>query len=312
MTKLILAIVLLLVSSSYSYAIDGHNKIKFNMTQKQLEKIGFICNPVTDDQLIVAKCKHMDMTGVAFNVPAQNYTVTIGRNKKVAEIKADLIGISDLKAYIKLKHNIDEFFPNKNNSIKKPAKIGWFQDGWIANNNAGINLYVIFDSRDVIADKYRRDSIAEIVFNSPNYMTALTKKNVNEVQKKDVEGLTVTQFYLKGMDAFKVGDMLASRNILTKFIELYPKDDLAGNAQYWIGETYYNEKKYEPAILAFQEVIKNFPTNLKVQAAMLRQAKAFNAINDTKSAGYVLKKLEKGFPNSDEAIEARELLKDLK
>jgi TolA-binding protein len=44
---------------------------------------------------------------------------------------------------------------------------------------------------------------------------------------------------------------------------------------------------------------------------MLKQAMAFNAINDTKSAKYVLKKLGEAYPKSDEAIKARELLKEI-
>ena len=85
-----------------------------------------------------------------------------------------------------------------------------------------------------------------------------------------------------------------------------------GNAHYWIGETYYSEKNYEPAILSFQEVIKNYPTKEKVPAAMLKQSLAFKAINDIKSAKYVLKKLMDGYPKSDEAKKAKELLKEIK
>jgi tol-pal system protein YbgF len=123
---------------------------------------------------------------------------------------------------------------------------------------------------------------------------------------------TPDAIYIKGLDTFKTGDMTAARGIFTKFLEQYPRHDLSANAHYWIGETYYSEKNYEPAILAFQEVIKNFPTKDKVPAAMLKQAMAFSAINDTKSAAYVLKKLGEAFPKSDEAIKAKELLKEIK
>lgn len=118
--------------------------------------------------------------------------------------------------------------------------------------------------------------------------------------------------YLKGLDTFKAGDMPAARELFTKFIEQNPQHELVANAQYWIGETHYSEKSYEPAILAFQEVIKNFPTKEKVSAAMLKQAMAFRDIKDAKSAKYVLKKLVEGFPKSEEAKKAKELLKEIK
>jgi len=103
--------------------------------------------------------------------------------------------------------------------------------------------------------------------------------------------------------------MPAARETFSKFLEKFPKHDLAANANYWIGETYYGEKNYEQAILSFQEVIKNYPQQPKVPSAMLKQALAFKAIKDTKSANYVLKKLVTGYPKSDEAKKAKELLK---
>jgi tol-pal system protein YbgF len=123
---------------------------------------------------------------------------------------------------------------------------------------------------------------------------------------------TPDSVYLKGLDTFKAGDMPVAREIFSKFLELYPQNDLAANAHYWIGETHYSEKNYEPAILSFQEVIKNYPTKEKVPAAMLKQAMAFSAINDGKSAKYVLKKLMETFPKNDEAAKAKELLKEIK
>jgi len=118
--------------------------------------------------------------------------------------------------------------------------------------------------------------------------------------------------YMKGLETFKSGDMPSAREQFSKFLEQNPQHDLAANAHYWIGETYYSEKSYESAILAYQEVIKNYPGKEKVAAAMLKQAMTFRDINDLKSARYVLKKLAEGFPKSAEAKKARDLLKEIK
>lgn len=131
-------------------------------------------------------------------------------------------------------------------------------------------------------------------------------------QPKKEEAATPESLYAKGLETFKAGDMQAARDIFTKFLDQYPKHDLASNAQYWIGETYYNEKGYEAAILAYQEVIKQYPGKEKVPSAMLKQAMSFRAIKDNKNARYVLKKLEEGFPRSEEAKRAKVLLKEIK
>lgn len=131
-------------------------------------------------------------------------------------------------------------------------------------------------------------------------------------QPKKEEAATPESLYTKGLEAFKAGDMPGARDIFTKFLDQYPRHDLAANAQYWVGETYYNEKGCEAAILAYQEVIKQYPGKEKVPAAMLKQAMCFRAIKDIKSARYVLKKLEEGFPKSDEAKKAKAILKEMR
>jgi len=139
----------------------------------------------------------------------------------------------------------------------------------------------------------------------------LNKRSTAQPQQKEAAP-TPDALYMKGLETFKAGDMAGARDIFTKFLEQYPKEDLVANAHYWIGETYYSEKNYEQAILAFQEVIKNHPQKDKVPAAMLKQSMAFKAIKDTKSARYVLKKLMEEYPKSDEAKKAKELLKGIK
>lgn len=130
--------------------------------------------------------------------------------------------------------------------------------------------------------------------------------------KKDEAAMTPDALYLKGLDSLKAGETTAAREQFSKFLEQNPRHELAVNAHYWIGESYYTEKNYESAILSYQDVIKNYPGKEKVVAAMLKQAMAFNAIKDSKSARFVLKKLVEGYPKSEEAKKAKALLKEIK
>lgn len=97
-----------------------------------------------------------------------------------------------------------------------------------------------------------------------------------------------------------------------KYLELYPKSDLADNAQFWIGECLMNTKDYEQAILAFEDVIKKYPKGNKVANAMFRQAIAFLEINDKTSSTVLLKKVIKQFPKSNEAKVAQKKLDTMK
>lgn len=169
--------------------------------------------------------------------------------------------------------------------------------------------------------RYREDTdkriitLEERILKLQNDLDAMSRKLTEMAaaqKKKEEQALGPDALYMKGLETFKAGDMPSAREQFAKFLEQNPQHDLAANAQYWIGETYYSEKNYEPAILAFQEVIKNFPNKEKVPAAMLKQAMAFRDIKDAKSARYVLKKLVEGYPKNDESKKAKELLKEIK
>lgn len=167
--------------------------------------------------------------------------------------------------------------------------------------------------------RYREDAdrriiaLEERILKQQALLDDLSKKMAEMAKtKKDDATSTSDSLYLKGLDSLKAGDIATAREQFTRFLDQNPKHELAANAHYWIGESYYSEKNYESAILSYQEVIKNFPGKDKVVAAMLKQAMAFNAINDPKSAKYVLKKLIEGFPKSEEAKKAKAMLKEFK
>jgi tol-pal system protein YbgF len=164
------------------------------------------------------------------------------------------------------------------------------------------------------ADK-RIIALEEHVLKQQSLIDSLSKRllEIAEMAKsKKEEVATVPDaLYMKGLDSLKVGDVVTAREQFTKFLEQNPKHELAANSQYWIGETHYSEKNYESAILAYQEVIKNYPGKDRVVAAMLKQAMAFNDIKDPKSAKFVLKKLVETFPKSEEANKANAILKEM-
>jgi tol-pal system protein YbgF len=143
------------------------------------------------------------------------------------------------------------------------------------------------------------------------------EKSVEEGERKRGEEKAKTEntpeaLYQKGLDSQRAGNTQQARELLSRFLETYPKHELAANARYWLGETYYSEKNFEQAILEFQQLIKHHPGKDKVPAAMLKQAMAFKELGDAKSARYVYNKLLDEHPDSAEAKLAKEKLKELK
>lgn len=97
-----------------------------------------------------------------------------------------------------------------------------------------------------------------------------------------------------------------------KFIKAYPGDELADNAQYWIGEGYYGLKKYDEAIIEFEEVIRQYPKGDKVPAALLKEGLAFHELKDDNTARQILKKVMDQYPKSEESKIALEKVATLK
>jgi tol-pal system protein YbgF len=124
---------------------------------------------------------------------------------------------------------------------------------------------------------------------------------------------TPEALYERGLELIqKQGDFAGGRQWLQEFLQRYPKHDLAVNAMYWIGEGWYGDKKYENAILQFQDVIQKYGDHPKVAAALLKQGLAFHALGDQKNARVILQKLVDTFPLSEEAKKAKEKLAEWK
>ncbi len=117
--------------------------------------------------------------------------------------------------------------------------------------------------------------------------------------------------YERGLSAYKAGELQKARDLFTSIIEQHPSHKLVPNCQYWIGETYYGEKNFDQAILAFQNIIKKYPKDEKAPAALMKQALSFKSIGDRKTARYVLNKLADNYPKSEEAKKVKSLLKTL-
>ena len=67
-------------------------------------------------------------------------------------------------------------------------------------------------------------------------------------------------------DAFKKlqdGDYAGAEKGFRAFVLRNPQHALAGNAQYWLGETYYARRDYQNAMTAFAEGYKNYKASPK-------------------------------------------------
>ncbi len=108
---------------------------------------------------------------------------------------------------------------------------------------------------------------------------------------------------------FTSGRYDLARTGFQQFVASFPQTELAGNAQYWIGETYYQQKRYAEAVTAYRRVLDQYPHNIKVSAAMLKLGQSQIALGNRFEGRATLNQLIKQYPGTEEAAAARRALR---
>lgn len=148
-----------------------------------------------------------------------------------------------------------------------------------------------------------------------------TEKKSEEAQKetlreerpgKSAKPADKTARYEAAYTAFKNKKYKQAREKFEAFIKEFPKDELSGNAHFWIAETYYNEKDFEGAILSYETLLKKYPNSKKTPGALLKQGLSFIEIGDKKTGKVILEQLIERYPKSKEAELAKKNIENLK
>jgi tol-pal system protein YbgF len=146
---------------------------------------------------------------------------------------------------------------------------------------------------------------------APPFQPIISQPQPGTTPPSSLEGDSGEEIYNEAYSKLKAGDREEARAKFKKFLEVYPHHELADNAQFWIGESYYREQQYEEAVLAFEEVIKKYPKGNKVPDAMLKEGLALSELGKGKEAKYVLKKLIEKYPRSEPAKIAKSKLEQM-
>jgi tol-pal system protein YbgF len=101
-----------------------------------------------------------------------------------------------------------------------------------------------------------------------------------------------------------------ARLLFTRFLSKNPTHDLADDAQYWIGESYFGERNFERAILAFNKVQVDYANGDKAPDSLLKEALSFLRLGDKATARELFERVAKKYPQSEAGRTALEQLKN--
>lgn len=118
-------------------------------------------------------------------------------------------------------------------------------------------------------------------------------------------------FYDAAMRDLSLGNYDLAEVGFLQFLENNPRSDLADDARYSLGETYYARKRYEEAVEEYQRVVTMDSKGGKTPAAMLKLGLCYHALQRPKDARTTWEELVKKFPFSEEAKVAEQRLTEL-
>lgn len=94
------------------------------------------------------------------------------------------------------------------------------------------------------------------------------------------------------------GDYDKAAATLKAFIAAHPKDVLAGNATYWLGETYYARGQFSAAAIHFAQGFKKYPKSQKAPDNLLKLGMSFAKLGKRAEACASLFALRQRYPRA--------------
>ncbi|RCK37113.1 hypothetical protein TH19_11220 [Thalassospira profundimaris] len=121
-------------------------------------------------------------------------------------------------------------------------------------------------------------------------------------QTAALSGGTPEEQYREAFGLLRKQDFPAAEKALSSFVSSHPNDPLAGNAQYWLGETYYVRGQFENAAIAFTEGFQTYPDSTKAPDNLLKLGMSLANLGKNEDACTAFGHLIDNFPNASNVV----------
>jgi tol-pal system protein YbgF len=103
------------------------------------------------------------------------------------------------------------------------------------------------------------------------------------------------------------GRFAEAQSAFEAFIEANPEDALAGNSQYWVGETFYARGQFENAARAFARGFERYPASSKTTDNLLKLGMALARLDRDRNACDTFNLLLREYPQAPSSVRERAL-----
>jgi tol-pal system protein YbgF len=118
--------------------------------------------------------------------------------------------------------------------------------------------------------------------------------------------------YQKAFDTLRELRYAQATQEFRAFLKKYPNGRYGHIAQYWLGEASYAQRNFKQAIIDYQALLQGYPSSPKRAEAMLKIGYSQHELKQDDAAKKTLDQLIKLYPDSTEAGQARNLLKQIR
>ena len=115
-------------------------------------------------------------------------------------------------------------------------------------------------------------------------------------------GLSPRQQYDAAMELLSRAQYAEAQGAFRGFVAANPADELAGPAQYWVGDIAFTQKDYQGAAKAFADVLKRYSKTARAPDAMLKLGLSLLELNQKKEGCTTLGAIKSKYPNANKAI----------
>jgi tol-pal system protein YbgF len=139
-----------------------------------------------------------------------------------------------------------------------------------------------------------KDDIGRVLATPPPTVSVAPLDN----PASEAEAAAPKQLYEQAYGYLLQRDYAAAESAFVGFLRRYPNDALAGNAQYWLGETHYVRGQYRAAANAFLKGYQDHARSAKAPESLLKLAMSLQRLGQKDAACSSYSELMSKFPNA--------------
>lgn len=123
--------------------------------------------------------------------------------------------------------------------------------------------------------------------------------------------ISADTLYQNALRDYNSGNYPLANQEFSDYIRNFPHNDLASNAQFYLGEILYAQGNYKGAVDSYDAVLTNYPNSFKLSDSLLKKGMAEERLHERTAAERDYRLVVRRFPGSPAARKAQATLREM-